>query len=205
VVGNVKHARLDAELKPEMYLPLFLHGSYSTLLVRTAADPLSMVSAVRSQVQAIDREVPVFNVSTADQILAESLARRQFNMLLLGSFATVALLLAAVGIYGVMSYAVTQRTHEIGIRMALGAQAREVLWLVVRQGMSLTLIGVAAGLVAAFALTRVLKNLLFSVSTTDPATFAGIALLLVGVAFIASYLPARRATKVDPLTALRHE
>ena len=142
---------------------------------------------------------------TMEQLLADSSALRRFQTWLFGLFAAVALVIATVGIYGVISYAVSRRTHEIGIRMALGAQAGDVLRMVVRQGMSLTLIGVALGLAAALALTRVMKNLLFNVSATDPATFALIALLLVAVALIASYIPARRATKVDPLVALRHE
>jgi putative ABC transport system permease protein len=137
--------------------------------------------------------------------LDEVYAPSRFNMLLFGVFALVALLLAAAGLYGTLAYMVAQRTHEIGIRLALGAQTRDVLWLIIRQGLALTLIGVALGLGAALALTRVLQNLLYEVSPTDPVTFAGIALLLVSVAFIASYIPARRATKVDPLVALRHE
>ena len=140
-----------------------------------------------------------------DQALGAALEQRRFTMFLLSIFATVALALAMVGLYGVISYAISQRTHEIGVRMALGAQTSDVLRMVVWQGMSLTLIGVALGLVAALAMTRALKNLLFNVSATDPATFALIALLLVGVAFIAIFIPARRATKIDPMIALRCE
>jgi putative ABC transport system permease protein len=140
-----------------------------------------------------------------DEHMSSSIAERRFQTLLLGVFAGIALVIAAIGIYGVVSYAVSRRTHEIGVRMALGAQAGDVLRMVLWRGMSLTLIGVTLGLAAAFALTRVLKNLLFEVSTTDPGTFALIALLLIGVALIASYIPARRATKVDPLQALRHD
>jgi len=140
-----------------------------------------------------------------EQRLSDSLAPRRLQLLLFSIFASVALLLAAVGVYGVIAYSVSRRTHEIGIRMALGAQARDVLLLVVRQGLALALIGVAVGLAAAFALTRLMTSLLFNVKATDPATFALISLLLVGVAFLAAYLPARRATKVDPLQAIRHE
>jgi putative ABC transport system permease protein len=140
-----------------------------------------------------------------EQRLAESVATRRFQMVLFGSFAGLALIIATIGIYGVISYSVSQRTHEIGIRMALGAQAIDVLWMVIWRGLSLALIGVTLGVAAALALTRVMKNLLFEVNPTDPVTFALIALLLVVIALIASYIPARRATKVDPLQALRHD
>jgi putative ABC transport system permease protein len=165
----------------------------------------SLAAAIRRQAQAIEANEPVNQVVTMDERLSNSVAIRRFQMLLLGVFASIALVIAAVGIYGVISYAVSQRTQEIGIRMALGAQASDVLRMVIWRGMRLTLIGVALGVAAALALTRVMKNLLFNVSATDPVTFAIIVLLLVGVAFIASYIPARRATKVDPLIALRSE
>jgi ABC-type antimicrobial peptide transport system permease subunit len=164
-----------------------------------------LAASIRNQVRAVEPNEPVNQVVTMDERLSNSIAQRRFQMLLLGIFAAVALVIATVGIYGVISYAVSQRTHEIGIRMALGAQASDVLRMVIWRGMRLALIGVALGLGAAIALTRVLKNQLFEVSTTDPATFALIALLLIGVALIASYIPARRATKVDSLEALRHE
>jgi putative ABC transport system permease protein len=165
----------------------------------------ALAAAIRNQVRALDPNEYVGRVVSMDEQLSNAVAERRFQMLLLGVFAGIALAIAAVGIYGVISFAVSQRTHEIGIRMALGAQAGDVLRLVIWRGMSLTLLGVTLGLAAALALTRVMKKLLFEVSPTDPATFALIALLLVGVAFIASYIPARRATKVDPLQALRQE
>jgi putative ABC transport system permease protein len=174
------------------------------LVARAAGNPLNLAPAVRQQVWAINPNLPVVDVISMEQRLAESIASRRFQMQLFGLFAAVALVIATVGIYGVISYTVSQRTHEIGVRMALGAQTSDVLWMVIRQGMILALIGVALGLATALALTRVMKNLLFNVSATDPATFTLIALLLVSVALIASYIPARRATKVDPLQALRH-
>jgi len=164
-----------------------------------------LTAAIRDQVRAIDPNETVFPVIKMDERMSNAVAERRFQTLLLGFFSGIALVIAMVGIYGVISYAVSRRTHEIGVRMALGAQAGDVLRMVLWRGMSLTLIGVALGLAAALALTRVLKNLLFEVSVTDPETFALIALLFVGVALIASYIPARRATKVDPLQALRHE
>jgi putative ABC transport system permease protein len=206
VVGAVKHRGLDADYRGTLYVP---HSQMPWenlfLVVRTATEPTSMTAAVRAVIQSVDRNQPVYQIMTMEQRLSESLAQRRFSMLLLGLFAAVALLLAAVGLYGVMSYEVSQRTQEIGIRMALGAQAGEVLKLVVKQGMTLVCIGVGIGLITAFALTRLLTKLLFGVKATDPVTFAGVALMLVGVALLACWIPARRATKVDPMIALRFE
>jgi putative ABC transport system permease protein len=173
--------------------------------VRTSVDPLSLAAAVRSEVWAVDKDQPVSNITTMNEILSSSVAKQRFNTLLLGIFAAVALVLAAVGIYGVISYSVTQRTREIGIRMALGATSRDVLGLVVGQGFALVSIGVVTGLVSAFVLTRLMESLLFGVSATDPLTFIAISAVLVAVAMLASYIPARKATKVDPMVALRYE
>ncbi len=209
VVGVVRHVKnygLDTEGREQIYFP---HAQFpiSTMFVtvRTGGDPVVAQAAVRNQVAALDPSLPLFNVATMEERLAESVAQPRFNVLLLGIFAAVALVLAAIGIYGVISYSVSQRTHEIGIRMALGAQPRDIFRLVVGQGMVLTLIGVGVGLAASFALTRFLESLLFGVSATDPVTFAGVALLLAAVALLACYVPARRATRVDPLVALRYE
>jgi putative ABC transport system permease protein len=164
-----------------------------------------LAATIRNQAQAIDPNEPVYQVTRMDERLSNSVAERRFQTLLLGLLAGIALVIATVGIYGVISYAVSRRMHEIGVRMALGAQRIDVLQMVIWRGMRLTLIGVTLGLAAAFALTRVLKNLLFEVSVTDPLTFAVIALLLILVALLACYVPARRATKVDPMIALRSE
>ena len=164
-----------------------------------------MTAAVRRQVQALDPNQPVYNVSTMEQTLDQSLVTERLSMTLLAFLASLALILAAVGIYGVMSYTVTQRSHEIGIRMAIGAQPRDVFKMVIGRGMMLALIGVAFGLVGAFGLTRLMATMLYGVEPTDPATFVSIGVLLTGVALVACYVPGRRATKVDPLVALRYE
>jgi len=204
IVGDVRHRGLDLDLRQTIYFPSLRFG-YSNVVIRTTADPASLAAAVRKEVTAIDPNQPLANVKTMEQWVSESVAQPRLRTLLLGVFSGVALLLSVVGIYGVMSYAVAQRTHELGIRMALGARAGVVLGLVIRQGMTLAVCGVAIGLAAALALTRLMKGLLFGVRATDPVTFAGVALLLTGVALLACYLPARRATRVDPLVALRHE
>jgi putative ABC transport system permease protein len=175
------------------------------LAVQTSTTPKALTSAIREQVRALDPDQPVTSVRTMDQLLSRTLSEARFSLLVFGLFAALALVLAAIGIYGVMATAVTQRTHEIGLRMALGAQKRDVLRLVIGQGMMLVVIGIAAGLAFAVALTRLMSSLLFGVSATDPLTLALITLLLAAVALLACYLPARRATKVDPLRALRYE
>jgi putative ABC transport system permease protein len=208
VVGDIKHFGLDLPELPALYSPYPQAAPWKrwmTLVARTQSDPAGMTQAVKEQVWRVDSQLPLTKVQTMHKVAAASFAARRFNMLLLAIFAGLALVLAAVGIYGVMSYAVTQRTQEIGIRMALGAQASDVLKLIVRNGMTLTLIGTAAGLAGAFALTRLMTTMLFGVTPTDVGTFATVALLLIAVAFLACYLPARRATKVDPLVALRYE
>lgn len=195
-----KEPPISAYFSFEQFLARNMH-----LVVRTASDPAAMTPGIVREIQAVDSEIPAFDVATMEQRMSDFLARRRFAMVLLGVFAAIAVLLAAVGIYGVMSYSVNQRTHEIGVRLALGANSRDVLGLVVRQAMALALAGSALGLIAAFALTRFLSAMLFGVNATDPLTFAGVALLLIAVALLACWIPARRAAKVDPLIALRCE
>jgi putative ABC transport system permease protein len=206
VVGDVKHRGLTNESGSEVYVPLpQLPHSAMNIVTRATGDPLNLVAAVRNEAFAIDRNQPVANIRTMEQYLADSVARPRFNTVLLGLFAALALALAIVGIYGVMSYFVAQRTHEIGIRLALGARPYDVSRMVVRQGISLTMNGLAIGLTLAFATTHLLTNSLYGVGTTDPLTFVVISSLFALVALLACYLPARRATKVDPLVALRRE
>ena len=207
VVSDVRHAGLDEEAGAEVYVPFTqAPEGYMDVVVRTtAANPAGMGASLRDVITAADREQYVPGVQTMTELIAESVAARRINALLTALFAGVALLLASIGIFGVMAYTVAQRRHEIGVRMALGAQPGDVLRLVLGQGMRLVLLGVAVGLAAALALTRVLAGMLYGVTPTDPATFAAVALLLTLVALAACYIPARRATKVDPLIALRHE
>jgi putative ABC transport system permease protein len=209
VVGNVKHWGLDQDVRDELYWPLFQRPLvFMTLMIRTKTDPAVLADAVRREAAAIDKDQPVYMVKTMDQWVSESVAQRRLNMLLLAVFAAVAIILAAVGIYGVMSYSVTQHTREIGIRVALGARAGDVLRQIVGQGMMLATAGVAIGVAAAYMMAKLLSGfsgLLYGVTATDPTTFAGIALLLLVVALVACWMPARRATKVDPMVALRYE
>jgi putative ABC transport system permease protein len=206
VVGRVKHKALDVEFKDKLYSP-HAQVSYSTmfLVVRTATDPMSLVSAVRGSIKTVDKDQPVYKVTAMEQLLADSLGQRRLSVMLFGLFAAVAMVLASVGLYGVISYSVTQRTNEIGIRMALGAERLDIFKMVIGQGLALTLTGVGLGLAGAFALTRVMSSLLFDVTPTDPVTFAMVPLLLAAVALAACLMPARRATRVDPMVALRCE
>jgi putative ABC transport system permease protein len=204
VASDIRHSSLADPPAATMYFPTRNSGRMN-LVIRTQGDPLSLVGAVRKEVQTLDSDQPISAVKLMSDWVHSSAAASRYRTVLLSLFAALALVLAAIGIYGVMSYSVAQRTHEIGVRMALGARQFDVLKLVVRQGMLLVLIGVALGLAGAFALTRVMSSLLFAVTTKDPITFGAVAVLLTAVAFIACYVPARRATKVDPLVALRYE
>jgi putative ABC transport system permease protein len=209
VVGDIKHFGLDEPEEPALYTPYPQSGiawkRWMNLVVRSEGDPASLAQAVKSRVWRVDGRIPMTRARTMIEVMGASVEARRFNMLLLGVFAAVAMLLAAVGIYGVMSFAVTQRTREIGLRIALGARPRDVIRMVVGRGMLLTSIGAAAGLALSLALTRLMSGMLFGVGAKDPLTFASVSLLLAGVALLACYIPARRATKVDPMVALRCE
>jgi putative ABC transport system permease protein len=202
----VKLSSLDAEPGLQIYEPyLQFPWSFMAIVVRTAGDPLGGSAAVRAEILGVDKAQPVYDVKTMAQILGESVSQPRLYMLLLGIFAAIALVLAAVGIYGVMNYSVNQRKHEIGIRMAIGAQPSNILKMIVGQGMLMASIGVAIGIGAAFLLGRVIEVLLFTVSGRDPLTFIVLPIILVLVALVSSYFPARRATRVDPMNALRAE
>jgi putative ABC transport system permease protein len=206
VVKDVKPRDLAAPPQGAMYRSYkqFCRGKM-TLVIRAQRDPSDVTHAVRAELDGLDKDLPLENIRTMTQLVDSSVAQRKLSMRLLGGFAGVALLLAAIGLYGVLAYMVTQRTREIGIRMALGAQRRDVLGLVVGQGMRLAFAGVALGVLGAFALTRVLQRLLFEIKPTDPLTFVAVTTLLMLVAFLACWLPARRAAKVHPMEALRYE
>jgi len=204
VVRHTLHEGLDAKPRLQVYRPLAQRAlPFLGVVARTTGDPLSTVNAVRSAVRSVDADVPLAQINTMDALIEGSTGSRRFSMLLLGGFAALAMVLASIGLYGIMSYMVTQRSRELGVRVALGANTRDVLGLVLGQGAKLAFAGVAIGLVASFAVTRVMTQMLFNVSATDPVTFVAISLLLIAVALVASYLPARRATKVDPIVALR--
>lgn len=207
VVADLRQNGLQADPYPGMFLPYSQTKSSVPLVfaIRSASDPSAVAAAVRQELRQVDAQLPIYDVKTMNQVLYTATARPRFLTFLLVAFAGVAVLLAAIGIYGIMSYTVAQSTREIGIRAALGAQRRDLLRMVLGSGLKLTLIGTTFGVVAALALTRLMSNVLFGVSATDPWTFAGVAALLVIVALFASYLPARRATKIDPLVALRYE
>jgi len=206
VVSDVRNRNLSSELRPGFFVPLTqMPFNQMTIVVRTANDPHGLVAAVHNEVRAMDPELPVFNVKTMDEYIAATVAAPRFNATLLFIFGAVAFVLTIVGLYGVMSYSVAQRTNEIGIRMALGAQTGDVMRLIVSQGFKLVLLGLAIGLAGAFALMRVISSLLFGVTSRDPLTFAVVAGLLAFIALLACYIPARRATRLDPLSALRYE
>ena len=209
VVGDVRQAGLYGDQMFELYVPYAQERRGFTaprdLVVRAKADAASLAGAVRQAVWAVDKDQPVSNVRTMDQVFGSAISRERFQALLLGMFAALALVLACVGLYGVISYSVAQRTHEIGVRVALGAQPRDVVRLVIRQGMLLTFTGLVVGIAAGAVATRVLSDMLYGVTTTDPLTFIGVPAFLLLVAFLACYIPARRATRIDPLVALRYE
>jgi putative ABC transport system permease protein len=206
VVGNIKTEGFDQPDQPHLYLPALQAPGYAmAVYLRAEGDPKTLTQGLRQEVQAVDPNLPVFGERTLEEVVAASLAQRRFALQVVGGFGLLALLLAGIGIYGVVAYSVSQRTREIGIRLALGASRGVILRWVFGQGMRLTLLGLGAGIVGAFALTRLLRGLLFGVETTDPLTYAGLALLLAAVALVACYIPARRATKVDPMVALRYE
>jgi putative ABC transport system permease protein len=209
VVGDIKHTGLDEPEEPALYTPYPQSGAawkrWMNLVVRSESDAAALVQTVKGRVWRVDGQIPVTRARTMMEVIGASVDARRFNMLLLVVFATVAMLLAAVGIYGVMSYAVTQRTREIGLRIALGARPRDVIGMVLGRGMLLISIGAAAGVALSLALTRLMSGMLFGVGAKDPLTLVCVSLLLAGVALMACYVPARRATRVDPMVALRHE
>ncbi|HEX5732214.1 MAG TPA: ABC transporter permease [Blastocatellia bacterium] len=206
VVADVRHIGLDSDPRPEFFVP-HLQNPFGgmAIVVRTSSDPETLLPAAKDQIRAINKDQPFYSINTMEALVSRSLGERRFNLLLICAFATIALVLAGVGIYGLISFSISQRTHEIGVRMALGARARDITGMILGEGIALALAGIAAGVVGALVLTRLLKGFLFGVTPTDPVTFAVISALLVALALVASYVPARRATRVDPMVALRYE
>jgi ABC-type antimicrobial peptide transport system permease subunit len=207
VVGDTRDAGLGSDPLPIVYIPLAVmpRWPYFSYVVRTAGEPTSVVSSARAAIRSVSTDAPIRNVRSVDAVLAESVAPARWSSTLLGVFAGVALVMAALGVFGVLSFMVTRRTRELGIRIALGAPPSSVRRMVIAQGLWLVGGGLALGLVGSLALTRLMKSLLYGVAPTDPATYVGVVVLLLGIALLAAYLPARRATRVDPLTALRAE
>jgi putative ABC transport system permease protein len=206
VVADMRRTGYERPVRFETFLPLAQFAPTSMLIVvRTSGEPLALASVVRSAVRAIDRDLPVYQVSSVEQQLATMVAQRRFSMALLGTFAAIALLLGVVGVYGVTAYLVAQRTREVGLRLALGADPRRLVAMVVRQGMFPALVGLAVGLLLALAVTRVMSGLLYGVTPHDVATLLGVAVVLAGATLVANYIPARRAARVDPLVALRRD
>jgi putative ABC transport system permease protein len=211
VVGDVRDLALDADPDIEIYSPYqqnvlpYNPLPYMSLVVATVGEPSSLTSSVLAEIHGLDKNLPLPEAEPMAAVYSASISARRFNTLLLSIFAGIATILAAIGIYGVISYLVTRRTHEIGVRIALGANARDILALIVGRGLLLAIFGVFIGLAGALAVTRVLAKMLFGVTTTDLTTFAGMSALLIGIVFVACYVPARRAMRVDPLVALRYE
>jgi putative ABC transport system permease protein len=206
VAGDTRLYGLANPARLEVYLPLRQDASSEmTLIVKSGTEPAALTSAIRSAIASIDKEQPIFGIATMQQLVKDSVSGRRITLILLGVFGALALVLGAIGIYGVIAYSVAQRTHEIGIRMALGARRGDVLGMVLAQGAKIAGAGVLIGIIASFGLTRLMTNLLFSVSPADPATFTAVAIVLVLAALLACYVPARRTLRVDPMNALRHE
>ncbi len=206
IVGNIRHLGLDQDAQPEMYMPIYQNPeNFMYLVARTKSNPMALAKVIQSEVASIDKDQPVANIKTMQNIFSSSVAPRRFSMLLITIFACLALVLSSAGLYSVISYSVAQRNHELGIRMAVGATSKDVLTLILGQGFKLVVSGTIIGLAGAFALTRLLQSMLFNVSTTDPVIFVAISFILICFALLASYIPARRATKVDPMVALRHD
>jgi putative ABC transport system permease protein len=206
VTGDVRPNGFDSEPRPEVFVPYAqLPTGGMTYVVRTTDEPASLLPAVKEKIREVNSNQTFSSIATIEQLVDRSISQRRFNLLLLGSFALLALVLAGIGIYGLLSFTTVQRTHEIGVRMALGAKPSQILGMVIADGLKMVAVGLGCGIVAAAGLTRFLQGLLYNVSGTDPLTFAGVSVLLVGVALLACYLPARRATKVDPMIALRYE